>query len=377
MLRTQWRAIRALLILCVAFCADAANASASERIAPYEARFGRALPVIAVVGENLGTELIDFVVPYGILSRSGAAEVVSVATHSGPMQMRPALRIEPDATLDSFDERFPEGADYVIVPAIMAMDSKAPPIIERWLQSQAAKGASIVSICDGALVVAKTGLLKGHRATGHWATHAQRQRDYPDTHWLQNTRYVADGKFISSAGVTAAAPLSVALVEAIAGTERAMQIAHDIGLADWSTDHDSEQFRLRIGGYALAIRNWLLPTRELGLRLEPGMDEVGIAMTADALSRTYRSRAYTFSSVEGTVTTMHGLKIVPDRVVTEGKPALHSVTWQDDAPALRRLDETLDRIALLYGQSTSDFVALQLEYPRHSFAASEQQSTTR
>jgi transcriptional regulator GlxA family with amidase domain len=363
MVRNRWRALCALLVFgTTTLCT--ATTTASERIDPYEARFGRSRPVVAVVGENAGTELIDFVIPYGILSRSGAADVVSVATHAGPMQMRPALRIEPDATLESFDGSYPDGADYVIVPAVMTMESKSPPLLIDWIKAQAAKGASIVSICDGALIVARTGLLKGHRATGHWATYAQRQHEYPDTHWLQNTRYVADGKFISSAGVTAAAPLSIALIEAIAGEQRATQVAREIGLEQWSTDHDSEQFRLGFRGYALAIRNWLLPTREIALPLTSGMDEVAIAFTADALSRTYRSRAYTLATAAATVESKYGLKIVPDRITGQGKSPRVVVTWSARSPALQRLDATLDQIASMYGRATSNFVALQLEYPR-------------
>ena len=46
----------------------------------YEARFGRSKPVIAVVAYNPATELTDFVVPYGVLAESRAAEVLAVST---------------------------------------------------------------------------------------------------------------------------------------------------------------------------------------------------------------------------------------------------------------------------------------------------------
>src|SRR5437868_4689076 len=187
----------------------------AQRIAPYAARFGRTRPLIAVVGHNAGTELTDFVIPYGVLRESGAADVLAVATQPGPLRLRPAISVEAQATIDQFDQRFPEGADYVIVPAVRT-DKIDDPVLLEWLKGQAGKGATIVSICDGALVVAKAGLFKGSRATGHWATQAQREHEFPDTQWLKNTRYVADGKRVSSAGVTAAIPLSLALVEAIA-----------------------------------------------------------------------------------------------------------------------------------------------------------------
>jgi transcriptional regulator GlxA family with amidase domain len=92
----------------------------------------------------------------------------------------------------------------VIEPAINNSDD---PKLLGWITSQAGKGATTVSICDGALVVAKTGLMRGHRATGHWATQSLRREKFPDTTWQTNIRYVADGKIVSSAGVSASIPI--------------------------------------------------------------------------------------------------------------------------------------------------------------------------
>jgi transcriptional regulator GlxA family with amidase domain len=80
--------------------------------------------------------------------------------------------------------------------------------------ARAEKGATTVSICNGSLVLANDCLTDGHQATGRWSKHGLRVAKFPDTHWLKNTRYVADGKIVSSAGITAALPFSIALVEA-------------------------------------------------------------------------------------------------------------------------------------------------------------------
>jgi hypothetical protein len=279
------------------------------------------------------------------------------------MRMRPALSIQPQSTITSFDDRFPDGADYVIVPAVMTMNSKEPSPLVSWIQDQAHKGATLVSICDGALIVAKAGLFKGHRATGHWATRAQREHDYPDTQWLQDTRYVADGNVISSAGVTAAIPVSLALVEAIAGTERATQVANEIGVNDWTSEHDSHRFRLGLGGYALAIRNKIAFSHDIGLTLGSDTDEVALALTADAFSRTYRSRAYTIADAAEPVQTLHGLTVLPDLIA--GQDTLPgTVKAISSFPPAQALDHALTDIESSYGRPTANFVALQLEYPR-------------
>jgi hypothetical protein len=278
------------------------------------------------------------------------------------MQMRPALRLQPDLTLASFDERFPDGADYVIVPAMMSM-GKAPSALVEWIRSQSERGATIVSICDGALIAARAGVFDGRRATGHWATYSRRKHEFPATRWLQNTRYVADGKVISSAGVTASIPLSLALVEAIAGTERAIKTAAELGISDWSDAHDSDQFHVGPGVYALAIRNWLLPRKDIGIPVIEGVDEIALALTADAFSRTYRSRAYAVAEFAAPVKTRGGLTLLPDHARGE-ESAPRYVYRPFEGQPTRALDQALSDIEKMYGHRTSRFVALQLEYPR-------------
>ena len=337
-----------------------------EKIAPYQARFGRNRPVIAVIGENSGTELTDFVIPYGVLAQSGIAEMVSVSTRPGPLTMRPALRIQPEATTSQFDARFPEGADYVIVPAVVRYDD---PALLAWIAAQGAKGSTIVSICDGALVVANSGLLDGRRATAHWATYGLRTKAYPTTTWVKNTRYVADGKLVSSAGISAAMPVSIALVEAIAGYERAATVAQGLGITDWSSRHDSDVFLPRFGVNLMAYfrttySNALLHSRQsIGVPMGPGVDEIALALTADAYSRTGRSRAYSLSTADAAVQTRHGLRVLPDRVIGGDRTVDRTLAAFDDTPSARMLDVALAGIAKLYGRSTAYGVALSFEFP--------------
>jgi len=289
-------------------------------IAPYQPRFGRTRPVIAIVGENRGTELTDFAIPYGVLSRSGVADVLTVATQAGPLSMRPALTIQPDATAADFDRRFPEGADYVIVPAVTHPNDIA---LIAWIKAQARKGATVVSICDGALVVANTGLLNDHRATAHWATQGYRKKHYPEVKWQTNIRYVADGNVVSSAGVSASLPTALALVEAIAGHDVAAAEARELNVDDWSTKHNSESFRPRLGVNLLPLiavnftNGWFHRPETIGLPVSEDSDEIGLGFAADAWSRTGLGHAYSVAATRTPVRTRNGLVILPDLDVSE------------------------------------------------------------
>ena len=106
----------------------------------------RQRPLIAIIGINDATETTDYLMPYGILKRADIADVVTLATAPGPMTLFPALKIEPQATIAEFDARHPDGADYVIVPAMSRDDD---PAALQWIRSQSARGAIIIGVCVG------------------------------------------------------------------------------------------------------------------------------------------------------------------------------------------------------------------------------------
>ena len=201
----------------------------------------RARPLVAVVGHNANTELTDFVVPYGVLKRADVADVIALGTQPGPMQMFPAFRLEPDSTIDAFDARFPDGADYVVVPAVHEDDD---PRLLAWVRQQWAKGATVIGVCDGAWVLARAGLLAGRRATSHWYARDALAKQFPQTQWVSGRRYVADGRVVTTTGVTASVPVTLALIQTIGGAERARAVADAIGAPGWSAEHASTGFRL-------------------------------------------------------------------------------------------------------------------------------------
>lgn len=330
-------------------------------IPAYQPKPGRDRPVVAVLAHHEGAEVTDFVVPHGILATSGVADVVAVATGEGPIDMMPALTIEADLSTERFDRQYPEGADYVIVPAVHRPDA---PELTRWIRAQAAAGATVVGVCDGVLVLASAGLLEGRRATGHWYSLGRLERNHPETDWVRNRRYVADGNVVTTTGVSASVPVSLALVEAIAGKERAQRVASSWGVEDWSPAHDSDAYGLEaghvftwLGGMVAFWRNdtYVVP-------VEDGVDEVTLSLFADAWSRTSRSEALTVAAADGPILTRGGLRLLPDRVRAP-------MERPDPAPAglkplepLTTLDGALAGIAETYGHRTADFVALQLEY---------------
>nr|WP_210258652.1 DJ-1/PfpI family protein [Devosia sp. 919] len=318
-------------------------------------------PIIAVIGINDATETTDYLVPTGILRRANIADVMMVATGPGPVQLYPALQVEPDAAVSEFDAAHPEGADYVIVPAMSRDDD---PAVMAWLQQQSAKGAIVIGVCAGAKVVGAASLLDGKRATTHWYYLRDLLGRSPTIDYVADRRFVMDGHVATTTGITASMPMMLTLIEAIAGREKAEAVARDLGLQDWGAEHASAAFTLTRPFASTVLANTLTfwNRDELGIALEPGSDEVSLALVADAWSRTYRSKAVTFAELPAVVTA-NGIRVLPDRNA-EAWPDDRVVSiFPDQQPAIA-LDQALQTITERYGEGTTNLVAMQLEYPR-------------
>jgi putative intracellular protease/amidase len=320
----------------------------------------RERPLFAVIGLNDATETNDYVMATGILRRADIADVMLVATAAGRVALYPVLTVEPDTTVAEFDAAHPDGADYVIVPAMSRDDD---PTALQFIRNQAAKGAIVIGLCAGAKVVAAAGLLDNKRATTHWFYLKELLEKHPTVQYVPNRRLVVDQNVVTTTGITAALPMSLTLIEAIAGRDKAEAVARDLGVDHWDARHASDAFKftrpfaMTVMGNKLAFWN----RDRLGVELSPGLDEVSLAIVADAWSRTYRSRAVTFADSPDPVTTRSGIRIVPDESARPTEDVIDAFT--DRAP-VEALDATLAEIESRYGASTRYVVAMQLEYPK-------------
>jgi len=320
----------------------------------------RQRPVVAIVADNRGSETTDLMIPYAVLTRSGVADVIVVAPDPSPIALMPALSIQPQSTLGAFDGAYPDGADYVIVPAFHHDDRKGP--ILDWLRKQAALRATIIGICEGAKVVGRAGLLDGRRATTHWYAIGDLQRAHPTMQWVRDRRYVVDRGVATTTGVTASMPLSLALVEAIGGPDIAHELSLRIGARKHDAVHQSDRFGLNAHWLSrIAINSAAIWNHEtIGIPVADGVDDIKLGLTADAWSRTYRAKVVTVGQRRST-RTRDGLTVLTDRLFDEAAPDILMPLPEESLPA-QSLDVALSGIASRYGNSTAGAVALQLEY---------------
>jgi hypothetical protein len=186
---------------------------------------------------------------------------------------------------------------------------------------------------------------------------------HPAVRYVADRRIVVDEGVATTTGISASMPVALTLVEAIAGREKAEAVGRDIAVKGWDAGHDSGAFQFTRPFAMTAIRNSLAfwDRETFGIELSTGVDEVSLALVADAWSRTYRSRAVTFAPTIAPRESRNGVQIVPDRVASSWPAATRSSPV--NRPPAKALDEALEAIGARYGARTTDFVAMQLEYP--------------
>ena len=100
--------------------------------------------------------------------------------------------------------------------------------IATWIARKSKQFRRIASVCTGLYGLAATGLLENRRATTHWRFTADIARRFPKLRLEPNALFIKDGKFYSSAGVTAGIDLSLALIEEDFGSKVALAVAREL-----------------------------------------------------------------------------------------------------------------------------------------------------
>ena len=104
----------------------------------------------------------------------------------------------------------------------------ADAVVLDWVRVRATRARRVASVCTGAFLLAAAGLLDGRRAATHWMHCAELARRFPSVRVEPDPIFVRDGAIWTSAGVTAAIDLTLALVEEDVGRSLALSVARHL-----------------------------------------------------------------------------------------------------------------------------------------------------
>jgi len=164
-----------------------------------------------------GVDQIDLTGPFEVLSRIPNSTYRIYAKTTDPVRDLKGLRLTPDAALADAPQ-----LDVLHVPGGFGQEAlMADAEVLGWIARQAAGAHSVFSVCTGALLCGAAGLLRGRRATTHWASF----------HLLPffgaipvNERVVTDGNWVFAAGVTAGIDGALRLAAGLRGDDAARAI---------------------------------------------------------------------------------------------------------------------------------------------------------
>ena len=223
-------------------------------------------------------EVLDFAGPFEVFTTASRVHgrrhpgqeppfrVFTVAGSAEPLQARAGLRVLPDHGFANCP-----AADVLLVPGGVVDQALADAQAIDWVRRTAAQAQLTASVCTGAFLLAKAGLLQHRRATTHWEDTDDLRNGFPEVQVQEGVRWVDEGAIVTSAGIAAGIDMSLHLVARLAGEPLAVATARqmDVPYADGppSTTHQPGPARAGAVIYARDLQRMsVFYQRMLGMR---------------------------------------------------------------------------------------------------------------
>jgi transcriptional regulator GlxA family with amidase domain len=170
-------------------------------------------------------ELLDVFGPLEVFGNrnfeSQPFEVRTVAETAGPVTSAQGTRALAD---HGFDDCPP--LDVVMVPGGMGTRHEVENHrLLDWVRTSAERAELVLSVCTGAAILARAGVLDGKRATTNKRSLEWVVSQGPRVEWVRRARWVEDGRFVTSSGVTAGIDMALAVLARVCGRDEAVRIA--------------------------------------------------------------------------------------------------------------------------------------------------------
>ena len=170
-------------------------------------------------------EMLDLFGPLEMFSTVGDGKVAihTIAEHKGPVSAaigsEGAIGPQVQAAFD-FNDAPP--VDVILVPGgFGTLEQLGNEALMRFLRQRAEQAVAVCSVCTGSALLARAGLLEGRRATSNKQFFALAASQPADVTWVEQARWVEDGKYYTSSGVSAGMDMSLAVIAKLFGEEAA------------------------------------------------------------------------------------------------------------------------------------------------------------
>lgn len=185
-----------------------------------------------------GFQTLDFFGPIELLGGfRDDIEVVTVSKGSEPVESRHRQHIVVDRTLSEstdYDLLFIPGGD-------SALEAAKDEDLMRWVRETSECADHVLAVCTGTILLGMSGVLNGRRATTNKLDFTSTIHLAPKVEWVKQARWVQDGKYFTSSGVSAGMDMALAVGADIFGVEKAKQMAEECEYV-WHDDPNWDPF---------------------------------------------------------------------------------------------------------------------------------------
>ena len=176
-----------------------------------------------------GVQIIDYTGPYEVFGQAGF-EVTNVAPTKDQLQTYMGMKVTPN-----YDFATCPTPDIFVIPGGGVDSILEDKAAMEWVRKTADASSQVLSVCNGAFILADTGLLDGHDATTFFLVIEALRARAPKVNVVNDKRYVDNGKFITTAGLTSGLDGSFYLVSKLRGRAWAQTVAFNLEY-DWEED---------------------------------------------------------------------------------------------------------------------------------------------
>jgi transcriptional regulator GlxA family with amidase domain len=163
--------------------------------------------------------------------------VVTVAEQAGPVESAQTTRVVADHGFDDC----PPLAMYLVPGGIGTRREVDNRKLIAWLRERTSEVEVAMTVCTGTALLARAGVLDGRRATTNKMAFAWVAEQGPKVEWVKQARWVEDGKFVTSSGVSAGTDMALAVIEKLAGSQVSETLA-TVTEYEWHRDPSWDPF---------------------------------------------------------------------------------------------------------------------------------------
>jgi putative intracellular protease/amidase/YHS domain-containing protein len=182
------------------------------------------IPVAFLISE--GAQVIDFAGPWEVFQDvviPGRADhpflLYTVSESTSPIRTSGGMKIVPEFTFENAP-----APKVIVIPA----QSKPSEATLEWVRKATKTTDVTMSVCTGAFLLARTGLLSGKTATTYHGAFGRFANEFPDINLKRGARFVEDGNLASAGGLSSGIDLALRVVERYFGREVAQKTAYDL-----------------------------------------------------------------------------------------------------------------------------------------------------